>query len=177
MFAINDLVMYGNTGVCKIVDIRSESFTGKACDYYVLVPESDTKATIFCPVEAPPGRIRKLLSREEVYDLVHTLPDQEVAWIESDTERRDTYREILKRGNHRELAGLIKTLYQHKQERERAGRKFHLVDERLLTQAERLLHGEIAHVLNIGPEKVVPFIVGELNVAHPTSESETPVGS
>ena len=174
LFAINDLVMYGSTGVCKIVDIRSESFSGTARDYYVLLPESDPKATIFCPVDAPPSRIRRLLSREEVFELVHMLPEEGVPWIEGDAERRDTYRTILKKGSHRELAGLIKTLHQHRQAREKAGRKFHLADERILNQAERLLHGEIAHVLDIQPDQVVPFIVGELRLAHPETAAGEP---
>lgn len=52
----------------------------------------------------------------------------------------------------------------------KAGRKFHQADEKLLKEAEKVLHGEFAHVLQIAPEEVAAFIMGELGAEERTAE-------
>ncbi len=36
MYKINDMVVYGNEGVCKITDLTKRSFANKVVEYYVL---------------------------------------------------------------------------------------------------------------------------------------------
>ncbi|MDU2291865.1 MAG: CarD family transcriptional regulator [Clostridium celatum] len=39
MFKVDDYIMYGITGVCKVIDITNEKFiNGDKRDYYVLSP-------------------------------------------------------------------------------------------------------------------------------------------
>ena len=52
MFAVNDTVMYGNAGVCEIVDIRAQKFYQQPEKlYYVLKPIYEHNETIYCPVD------------------------------------------------------------------------------------------------------------------------------
>ena len=161
MFQVNDVVMRGTSGICKIVDIRKENFRGAPEMYYVLQPINE-KTTIFCPVESDKLKIRKLLTREEIDELIGSMPNRENIWIENDTERKDKFNAILKHGDHAELISLLKTLYRKREEKKELGKKFHIADERVMKEAEQLLHGEFAYVLGIGEEQVLPYIFGKL---------------
>ena len=71
---------------------------------------------------------------------------------------------MLFRSDRTALVRMIKTLYQHQQKQQRRGKKLHVVDERFMKEAERILYEEFAHVLNIQKEQVVPFIMEEIQV-------------
>ena len=72
MFQINDTVMYGTHGVCKIEDITMKEFMGSQKEYYVLKPISDFTATLYVPThnEKLLARMRRILSKQEVYQLI-----------------------------------------------------------------------------------------------------------
>ena len=75
------------------------------------------------------------------------------------------YGEILRGGDRKALAGLIRTLYLHRERQKTAGKKFHTGDEQLLDRAQKLLHEECAYVLNLRPEDVPPFIAKRIEVS------------
>ncbi len=155
--------MYGNSGVCEIIDIRQERFAGKTPrTYYVLKPVADPNSTIYYPADADGSKMKKLLTKEEIFALIASMPDTEYEWIENDAERKEAFTAILKSGDHAALIGLVKILHFHKQERLQAGKKLHLADERIQKEAESMLFGEFAHVLQLQPNQVVDFITGKL---------------
>ena len=57
-----------------------------------------------------------------------------------------------------ELVRLVKTLHLHRLELQQCGRKFHLADERMLRDAERVLFEELAYALSIPPESVGDYL-------------------
>ena len=67
MFKINDVLVYGTQGVCKIVDIEEKSISGTKKKYYVLKPSDEKRPTIFAPVdnEHVLKKMRKLLSKKK----------------------------------------------------------------------------------------------------------------
>lgn len=161
MFQINDMVMHGTSGICKIVDIRAENFRGTQENYYILQPLHET-TTIYCPVEGTKIKLRKLLTVEEIHELIRIMPDAENIWIEHDSTRKERFMAILKGGDYKELICLLKTLYAKREEKKLEGKKFHVADERIMTEAEHMLHGEFAYVLNLQEDEVIPFIMGEI---------------
>ncbi len=163
MFRVNDTVMYGSAGVCTIVDIRTEKFTKNEELYYILKPVYHEKSTIYCPVDNEKIKIRKLLSLKEVHELIRVMPDTELGWIDNDQQRRETFTKILRDGDHRSLIKLIKSIYFNREERQKAGKRSHAADEKIMKEAESILYEELAHVLNIKPDEVVPFIVGAVD--------------
>lgn len=163
MFNINDTVMYGRTGVCKISDICTKDFNGKKKKYYVLSPEFESKTTIYCPCDSEKIRMRKLLSVDEVKSLIKNVADEEISWIENDQKRKERQMKILKSGDHKELIRMIKTLYYKREEKAAEGKKLHLTDERAMEDAENLLYQEFATVLDVKPEDVVTFVVSEFD--------------
>lgn len=165
MYAVNDTVMYGQSGICKITEICDRKFGKETRRYYVLHPLYDGNTTIYCPVDSDKVHIRKLLLAEDVLKLIHEMPDNEGTWIENDNLRKEAQTEILRRGDHRELIGLIKTLYCKREEIQKNGKRFHQADEKAMEEAEKILYQEFAEVLDLEPDEVVPFITGKLEKA------------
>jgi CarD family transcriptional regulator len=165
-YQVGNAIMYGSQGAFRILEITKKDLDGKAIEYYVLQPVIDDKSITFVPVhnEAATAKMRRVLSVDEIYSLIKAMPDENTIWIEDERTRRERYGEILSHGDRTELVRLIKTLYFHQQEQRTNGRKLHVVDERLMKSAERILYGEFAHVLRIKPEQVLPFITEQLSV-------------
>lgn len=161
-FKIDDTVMYGNCDICKVEDIRNEKFSDEEQLYYVLKPVYDERSTIYCPVDSEMIKLRHLLTREEVNELIASMPDTETEWIENDQERKQRFNDLLRNGDHRQLVKLLKTLYQNREMKQQEGKKFYAADERVMKEAEKIVHGEIAYVLDISLEEVVPYITGKL---------------
>ena len=160
MFSKNEYIIYGSTGVCKIIDIVKKKFGfNKEREYYILKPAYDTNA----PIDNDKISIRKIMTKEEVYDLIKTMPDNETIWIDDMNLRKETYNEILKKGNKKDIVKLIKTLYMEKLRKKEEGKKLNAGDEKIMNEAEKLLHEEFALVLNIKVDEVLPFILGELS--------------
>ncbi len=161
MFNIGDTVLYGSQGVCKIVGTDVKKFDGERIDYLILKPVYDKDSTLFVPSanERLLSKIRSVLSAEQIYKIIKTMPDEDTIWIDDENERKIKYKKIISDGDRRKLVQLIKTLYLHKKEQQKEGKKLHQSDEVIMKQAEKLLYDEFALVLNIQPDKVLPFIM------------------
>lgn len=161
MFHLNDTVLYGAEGVYRIAEITEMDFKGEKMEYYVLRSLYNDTATIFVPAdnEALLAKMRRVLSADEIRKIIKEMPEGDsLAWIDDESSRMREYKEIILKGNHREIVKLIKTLYLHRQEQKKIGKNLHKVDERFLKDAEKLLYDEFAYVLRIKPEQVLPFI-------------------
>lgn len=75
MFAKGTKIMYGNTGVCEVMDYATPDLPGmpRGTKYYVLRPLFQS-GTIYCPVEQPKVFMRPVMSREEAEELVALIP-------------------------------------------------------------------------------------------------------
>lgn len=100
----------------------------------------------------------------EVYSLINTMPHNESIWIEDINLRKEKYTKILKSGDNKQLVKLIRTLYLEKEKKKVEGKKLYVNDEKIMTDAEKLLHEEFALVLDIKVDEVLPFILGKLEV-------------
>lgn len=166
MFQINDTVLYGAEGVFKVEEITVMDFAGEDKEYFVLKSLYNEGSTVFVPTdkEALLAKMRKILSREEIYEMIRNMPEEELIWIEDESERMQKYKDILMKGDHREIVRLIRTLYLHGQSLKEIGKNLHKVDERFLKDAERILYDEFAYVLNIKPNQVLPFIQEQIEL-------------
>ncbi len=160
MFKVNDTIMYGTQGICKIVEITEKDFMGTKKEYYVLKPINDAGATLFAPVnnEKIESKMRRILSKEEIYELIETMPYEEANWIDNENERKEKYKRIIAGGDRAELIKMIKALYFQKKKRESDGKHLYLSDERFFKEAERILYDEFQYVLKIRKEDLMSFI-------------------
>lgn len=165
MHSVKDTVLYAQHGVCVIEQICRRGFMGEMKDYYQLRPVTETHATVFVPVDNPLSekKMRPVLTKEQVLELIHSLPTLETSWIENAVDRKRRCTDILRDCDRIELLHMIKSIYSRKNELEAAGRKLTASDERAMKEGERLVYDELAYVLEIDRDEVLPFICRELD--------------
>ena len=86
------------------------------------------------------------------------MPMLEGEWIKSDNQRKDKYKEVLKSGSREELFCMIKNLGTHSSKMKEEGKKFHVLDERMMKEAKKKLYEEFSYVLDIEFDEVVKYI-------------------
>ena len=164
MFNVGDVVKYGVNGICRITDIVIRDFCGTDMEYYVLKPTSRDDSTYFVPTgsEVLTAKMQYILSKEEALKLIGELPEVGEPWIANDKQRAEAYGQILSSKDRRKLFGVVRTLYTKKAEIEKAGKKMHVADERIMNDAERIIGDELSVVLGIKRSEVPEFIDGIL---------------
>lgn len=148
------MILYGHGGICKIKNTDKQ--------YYQLSP-LDNHITIYVQIDSL-SKMRKILSKDNIYKLIKTMPDNETIWIHDKNIRKQKYNNIINRGNHEQLVKLIKTLYLNKLEQEKAGKKFHVQDQYHLETAEKILYDEFSITLDLKPEQILPFILNTIEI-------------
>jgi CarD family transcriptional regulator len=160
---VNDIVIHKRDGVCKIKELKTMNLTGDGeRPYFVLVPVYDQGTKIYVPADQDSTTLRKPLSVEAINELIEDLPNAGIRWIENEKARQRAYTQVLDHGQTGEILQVVTALHKKRSSRIKAGRKFHTSDERLLNDAERMLHGEFAFMLNIKPDDVPAYIVQHL---------------
>lgn len=164
MYQINDVVVYGLHGVCRITEIEEREFAGETQPYYTMHPVFNDRSTFFVPVnnEKSKKKVRDLLTPQEISALIRSMPQLEEIQVQNEKHRKIIYKEIIESGDRAEIIRLIKTIYVRREAQLKAGKKQHLIDERFLKEAETSLYDEFAFVLNIDRESVIPHIKNEL---------------
>lgn len=161
----NEMVMHPSQGVCKITDIRKESFQNAEPKlYYVMTPIYGTAGTtIFLPVDNEKVRLRKVMSKQEIHDLICEIKNKPgSSWISDSKERQKHFSQVLKQGSHTEVMRMIAAIWSKQKELAGQGKKLHVCDEKIMENAENLIHQEFAYTLDIQIKDVAPFIAGEI---------------
>ena len=170
MFKKGDRVIYKSEGVCEISDVRIENFgaIGSNETYYVLTPLKEGSSTFFVPVdnERLVGYIRRLLTAEEINGLTEELREERLEWIPDCRSRSTAFKDILSRGDRRELIVLYNTVWDKLQELRLMNKKAGSTELSTIDRAERMLYSEFAETTDISS----PLQIGEvLRGAHTLS--------
>lgn len=161
MFQKGDMIIYGNTGVCRVAEIsRLENVRGADPEklYYTLVPLYQT-GVIYAPVDTP-VYMRLTLSRNAAEELISQIP----AIREDEYRSRDQkmlsehYRMFFETHRCEDLLQLIKTFYAKSKQLLKSGKKPGQIDQRYMKRAEELLYGEFAVALGIPCAEVLQYI-------------------
>lgn len=160
MFQIGQVVCYGTEGVCTITEMKNMKVGHTRSPYYVLKPIHRATSTIFVPVnnEALVAKMKSVLSVEEINDLLGSVKDGEIAWIEDANERKAEYQKILMEGERIQKVRLVRTLIRRRKQLQTTGKHLRSGDEQILRDAEKLLVDEFSLVLKIPQEKVPEYI-------------------
>lgn len=161
MFHENDLVIYGNTGVCKVKavgQLDGISAAGKERTYYTLEPVYE-KGTIYIPVDSKVF-MRLVITPEEAKELIRKIPTIKENTMEYQNQRMlsDQYEASLSSHKCEDLVQLIRTVYKRNQKAAQNRKKPGQTDERYMKRAKELLHGELAAALGIPYESVEQYI-------------------
>ncbi|WP_367925742.1 CarD family transcriptional regulator [uncultured Ruthenibacterium sp.] len=163
MFQENDLIYYGNTGVCRVVEVGypPSKAPGKAGQlYYKLDPLYET-GMIYVPVDTPVF-MRPIITREQAQTFLSTLSD--VKEDEFTSQRRaemmDHYRSLLHAHSCESLAQLIKTLGNKAHRFSVLGRHLSAAEQEYKKRAENLLYGELAVALGLSTPEDAAALAG-----------------
>lgn len=161
MYQIGDHVVYGVHGVWRIKETEDRMVDRKCVSYYVLEPLEQPGARYLVPMhnQAALGKLRPVLSREELNDLLRSDAVHGQEWIPDENRRKQNYRELIVSGDRAALIRMVGALHRHKAEQAAAGRKFHLCDENFLRDAQKILDTEFSLVLGIEPGQVGNYIL------------------
>ncbi|MBQ0010862.1 MAG: hypothetical protein KBS76_07170 [Ruminococcus sp.] len=165
-YSVSDLVLYGMSGVCRIAAIETCKLGKESAEYYRLVPLRDEKSTIYVPTNNPVlcGRMKKLLSPEEMERFLSEIPEQGWPWIENDRERQEKCQAVLLSADRHSVAGIIRMFYARRAGLAAIGKQLRASDERFLSEAEKIAFGEMAVVLGIKPEEAADHFMERLAV-------------
>ena len=75
-----------------------------------------------------------------------------------ESRRKLYYKELITRGDRKEILQTIHSLYRYKAAQMEAGKKFHLCDDNFLRDAEKLMSSEIALVLEMTMEQARDYL-------------------
>ena len=164
MFRKGEFVVYGNSGVCEVIDIGTMDMPGAARgkQYYTLLPLYSNGSRIYTPVDNEKIAMRHVLSKEEALAFVEQIPEIEPLRVGDEKKREEIYSQRMKTCNYIEWTKIIKTLYLRRQSRLEGGKKLASVDERYLKMAEDSLYGELAVALDIEKGDVEKFITSHI---------------
>ena len=149
-FSIGDLIVYGETGVCRVDDIVEKEFMGEVRPCYKLQPLYQS-CMIFTPADNEAVFMRPIISAEEAKSLIDGYKSVEPEECPPASPRAlcERYDKIIKL---HDCSALIKLSVSIRAKREALldkKKKLSAVDERYLKRAEDLLYGELAAALNM----------------------------
>ena len=172
MIKVNDTVLYGAMGVCRVESIEKMKFGRERKEYYILKAVNKSESTFYVPVDNEEliSKIKSIMTYDDIFEMIKEVTYMEDIWIDDDNERRIKFGEIIGKGDRKELMLLVRSLYNHKLNQEAIGKKFHASDERCLKDAQNLLHDEISYVLNLSPDEIAPFIKEQVLIVEKEKE-------
>lgn len=160
MFQLGDQVIYSAHGACCVVDLETRIIDRKKLTYLVLEPIGQGGSRYLVPTHntVAMGKLRKILTPDQLESLMASESVRMDGWIPDENQRKQTYRELIGRGDRESIMRMVHSLYCHKASQSSAGKKIHQCDDNFLRDAERLLSGEIAIVMNMEYDKAKAFL-------------------
>ena len=160
MYKVDDMVMYGSFGICKVTAIEKRDLTGEEQEYYILKHINSEKNIFYVPTnnDVALSKMHPICSKAEVDELISHMNSEGLIWIDNDIRRKEEYSRIIKDADKHEIIRLIKTLYLRRKELAVNGKKLRSTDENYLSLAENMLFEEFAYALDIDKSEVVEYI-------------------
>ncbi len=160
MYKIGDKVMYGIHGLCSITAEETRVVDRKQVCYFVLSPDDQPGAKYLVPMrnEAALKKLRRVLTKEQLEELLHAPEVRQDAWITDENRRKQRYRELITDGDRVALLQMVCSLHRHKQEQAQLGRRLHQCDDNFLKDAQRLLETEFSQTLGLEPGQVGRYL-------------------
>lgn len=158
MFKINDYIVYGSNGVCRVQDIEKMSLRNQELEYYILSPIYNDKMTIKIPVNNKNVLIRELMSKSEIMGLIQGISRNETIEVEDPRKKIKEYKAIIKEGNAEEIIKVINSIRLEESEKASLGKKLNKTEEEIMLTAWKQLYQEMAVVLEINVDEVEDYI-------------------
>jgi CarD family transcriptional regulator len=160
MFCVNEYVVYGSEGVCRIESIGRTDITGldKEKEYYTLVPVYKS-GKIYTPTDST-IIMRRVITKERAQELVKHIKD-----ISSELDvPRDAklaaafYKELVRTYECEKLIKVIRHIFEKQRELIPLKKNLPAVDSKYFKMAQDILYGELGFALGIAPNEVKGYI-------------------
>jgi Transcriptional regulators, similar to M. xanthus CarD len=165
-FTKGETVVYGGRGVCEIDDIKDLRFYHERPQkYYILKPLFVNQAQeVYVPFdnEQLTSKIKPVISRKEAMELIHSIAECSVEWVEDRNARRELFNGLMSSGSRKDIVDVISTISARRKVLEDEGKSLNQQDEKFLTDAIRRMNAEFAVALDMDPKDVPDFIEEEL---------------
>ena len=158
---VNDIVVYGTTGVCRVDGLTDVKMGREIKQYYVLTPIANASAAVYLPAdnEQLAERIHTPLTKAQVEDIINTLPRDKEIWSNNPAERVHLFADALKSGDRGQILLTVRTLILRRRALSAAGKKLHITDERALRDAQRLIFDEVAYAMGIVLDQAEEYVL------------------
>lgn len=166
LYNVGELIFYGRTGVCEIKDITTLESAGgsKGKLYYILKPlYKECKISI--PVDNDKIYMRPVISRQYADELIDRIPhiNTSAYYSHNLNQLKEHYRQVMESHDCMNMIEMTMSIHQKKVEAEANKKKLGAVDERFMKEAEELIFGEFAAVLDIPRSEVQGYIENRVN--------------
>ncbi|MGI6736373.1 MAG: CarD family transcriptional regulator [Anaerovoracaceae bacterium] len=165
MFKAGDMIVYGGTGVCRVVDITVPEFAKEHGnrEYYQLEPIYEN-GTIYAPVDNENLSMRYVMGKEEADQMIAMIPEiQTEEFKEKSTQKlTEHYKSRIRGQNCEDLICVIRSAHKKKIKAEEENKKFGQIDKKFMKKAENLLFGELAIALEIDKDDVAGYIAAKV---------------
>ncbi len=155
MYKVNDHVVYGANGVCRILDICPSPFDKTDPRlFYVMKPLSAVgNSTIYMPEEFH-ERIRPIISPDEAKRVLTAYTDAPPLPVPVERQRREVYHSAITEGSPLSCLRILKTVRLRRADA--AQNKKHLpdVDVEFEAKARKCLFGELMLVLSLSDNEI-----------------------
>ncbi len=160
MFCVNDYVVYGSEGVCRIENIGRTDISGldKNKEYYTLVPVYKS-GRIYTPTDSSIV-MRKVITKESAQALVSNIKSiGEELDVPRDAKLAAAfYRNLVRTYECDKLISVIRHIFNKQRELISVKKNLPAVDTKYLKMAQDILYGELGFALGIAPNEVKGYI-------------------
>ena len=94
MFEIGEFIVYGINGICRVESIGPSPYDKTdPRTFYLLIPVNNPMgSSIYTPVDNDRVPMRRLMTREEIEELIALMPEIETLEVPIEKQRREIYR-------------------------------------------------------------------------------------
>ncbi len=160
MYQVGQQVVYSAHGVCCIVDVEERIVDRKRISYFVLQPLEQAASRFYVPThnQNALAKMRPLMDKEALLVLLNSQEVREDCWIPDENRRKQYYRQLISSIDLEAMIRMVRCLWQHKQELQQNGKRFHLCDENFLQDAQKVLGSELSMVLGVAPRELDDYL-------------------
>jgi len=165
MFEIGKYVVNPSNGICRIADIVQMDFQedSNTRRYYLLVPTQNEESKVYISMNGAEKRIREVMSSNEAWETIESMPDIHPVQIDNDRMREQYYKDAINSCEMCKLIGAAKTMYGRRLKRDQEGKKLTAVDERYSKLVENAIYSELAFALGKSQAEMPDLIDMKLN--------------
>ena len=163
MYAVGDLVVYENGGVCRVSAIGTPDFLKGNEQYYTLQPVFDNAGTIYVKVQNDKHVLRALKSEKDIKACIDDADGIEPMYESNDKLRDQEFRDAIRSCDYAVWVSVLKGILGEQVRREKLGKHLNMRDERCLNRVMMLLTTEYSVACDVPREDATKIIEGAIH--------------